>query len=413
YGSGRIRIFEEQAFKIDPAWKLPDQAGAKEKISQQIINDKNFRYQWLKDNGLLTKTPSAPAGQMVSGSEILTYQKNQWQFKDSAGEIWTFNKAGQLVGMSIPGSGEWQISSKDNRPVTLKKKDRTYVIAYDSNNLVSKIEFKKTKLAYQFQKGFLQESTDSNGQKYTYAYSSLNQLESIKGPKTHFSFDYQAHTGRIFKAVENGANANYSYDVKIFSDSEVSTTTIKDGKGEHKVEYTYKTGENGRYLAKLREIHGTQVTETQFNFNRQPTKILAPGSTQDISYDANGRILEIRRGEEVTSKVVRDNQSGKITEIRDRNQLRKFSYTSQGKISAVALSDGTILSFTYNPDGFIQTADLKDLNGLSEGLLTPVYKGQTVTDVLIDGKRPVNSNDKLRAVRFYQVINEATALPKY
>jgi YD repeat-containing protein len=188
---------------------------------------------------------------------------------------------------------------------------------------------------------------------------------------------------------------------------------IKDPKGTEKVEYTYLGLDSGRYLSKLKQINGSISTETHFNLNRQPIKIIAPELTQDIFYDQSGRIVEIKRAGEVIGKVTRDERSGKITEIKDRNQLRKFTYDLHGKISAVDLSDGAKLSFTYNPDGFIKTADLTDVKGLSEGLLTPIYEGETVTQVLIDGKVPASSADQLRAVRFYQVIHEATSLPKY
>jgi len=413
YGAGRIRIFENQEFQIDPGWKLPLQIELREKTIFRLKNDKNFRYQWLKENGLVTAKSSAQTQDMISGTETLTLQKNLWKFKDSAGETWTFDQAGKLIGMIIPGGGEWHLSYKNNFPDTLRNSDRVYTISYAPGGLVQKIEFRNLKLIYQYLNGLLQESIDASAKKYIYSYSSLGQLESIKGPNTHFQFGYLPNTGRVSKASENAYHSEYFYEEKKIFEGEIFTTTVKDEKGVQKIEFTYLGPSSGRYLAKLREIKGSVITETQFNPARLPTKIMSPDLIQEIFYDQNGRISEIKRSGESVSKVVRDNQSGKISEIVDRNQLRKFTYNALGKISTVSLGDGTKLSFIYNSQGFIQSADLTDLKGLSEGLLTPVYQGSLVTEVMIDGKKPTTAADKLRTVRFYQVIQDATSLPKY
>jgi hypothetical protein len=413
YGAGRVRVFETQEFKIDPGWKLPDQIDVKEKIIAQLKSDKVFRYKWLKENNYLAAKMGQPFSLMTLGTETLSFKKNQWYFKNSSGETWIFDASGKLVGMNIPGGGDWQITYKNNLPDSLRNNQRIYFISYDSDGLIQKIEFKKTKITYQFLKGYLQGSVDATAQKFFYGQSSIGQLESIKGSGIDYHFTYLPSTGRIIKVVENDSTTTYSYDEKKISGDEVFITTITDNKGVEKVEYTYTGLEKARYLSKLREIKGNLITETQFNSARQPIKIVSPQSIQEIFYDQFGRIIEIKNAGEVTGKITRDSQSGKITEITDRNQLRKFSYNLQGKIATVDLSDGARLIFTYNPDGFIQTADLTDLKGLSEGLLTPIYEGKTVTKVLIDGKVPANSADKLRAIRFYQVIQEATSLPKF
>lgn len=413
YGAGRIRVFETTPFNLDPSWKLPVQEDLKNKTIARLKSDKNFRYQWLKENGYSMSSAPKEFTSMTLGTEVLSFKNKQWTFKDSAGESWVFDLQGKLIGMNIPGGGEWQITYQNNLPATLKNTSRIYSLSYNSEQLIQKLEFKKSILQYQYQKQMLQESVDSSAKKYSYAYSAIGQLESIKAVGVDFQYVYQPNTGRVLKASENGDVSEYAYEEKKISDGEVITTTIKDAQGPQKIEYTYLGLASGRYLAKLREIKGQSTTETQFNVSRQPTKILSGHSTQEIVYDQNGRIAEIKKAGETTDRISRDSKSGKITEIRDRNQLRKFSYTPQGKINSVELGDGSKLSFLYNPEGNIQHADLTNLQGLSEGRLTPVYEGGMVKSVLLDGKKATRSEDQLRAVRFYQVIQEATSLPQF
>ena len=413
YGAGRIRVFETTPFNLDPSWKLPVQEDLKNKTIARLKSDKNFRYQWLKENGYSNSSAPKEFTSMTLGTEVLSLKNKHWTFKDSAGESWVFDLQGKLIGMNIPGGGEWQITYQNNLPATLKNASRIYSITYNSEQLVQKLEFKKSILQYQYQKKMLQESLDSSATKYSYSYSAIGQLESIKAVGLDFQYVYQPNTGRVLKASENGYVAEYAYEEKKISDGEVLTTTIKDAKSTEKIEYTYLGLSSGRYLAKLREMKGQSITETQFNSSRQPTKILSGNSTQEIVYDQNGRIAEIKKAGETTDRVTRDSKSGKITEISDRNQLRKFTYTPQGKINSVELGDGTKLSFVYNTEGNIQHADLTNREGVSEGRLTPVYEGITVKSVLLDGKKATGPEDQLRAVRFYQVIQEATSLPQF
>lgn len=409
YGAGRLRLFERSPFKLDSNWKLPQHDTLKQRLVNELTNNKVYRYQWLKDNNYLKKTAPCDIS-LFAGNESLNCQNGTWTFIDSSGESWKFNNEGRLIAFNFVKGGEWRLSYKNEKLHSIKNSSYEFFTNLTSEGLLQEITLKDGAIKYSFQNGLLISSEDTKKKKFTYSYSSRSQLESLRGDTFDYSFIYHPLSGKLTLMKINGEETKINYDEKKIDSNEVLVITIQKANELEKIEYTYTTNEKGRYLYRLKESSGNTFSETYFNPNRQPLRINESNRQQFISYDQQGRIIEIKTSASTSEKISRDPKTGKILEIQGTSEGRKFTYNQQGKIQSVLFNNGTSLNFTYDSSLLVTSFEIKNAN-FSEGKLSMLYEGRRVKDLLLNGKKPVNSTDKLLVTRFLQLMKEATSMP--
>ena len=300
--------------------------------------------------------------------------------------------------MKIFYNGEWSKSTDTlGNSITYK---------YDGN----KREIEKTdsvgtvvKTSYDYL-GNVSSLTDGNGNVTEYTYDYLNRLINVKKinngieENTKYTYDLNGNmltqtTGKVVvryeynvgnkvskkissigteiykyngdgtvetKTDKNGVSTNYIYDIHgRVTEEKVGSITIK---------YTYDKNNN---ILTLTDSTGT-TTRTYDELNSVTSKTVPKIGKIIYKYDVTGGITNLPEGAYAEVTVDKDNKevikiydkAKRLIEVREGNNVTKYSYYDNGNLKKVALPNGYTEEYTYNKDNTLQMLTNKNSSGV-------------------------------------------------
>ncbi|RKP43449.1 DUF6531 domain-containing protein, partial [Trinickia fusca] len=242
------------------------------------------------------------------------------------------------------GSEEWMYRDKDDNLTQYIHRDGSVErLAYDERgNLIGhhRTDGSLVEFAYD-EKDQITRLTDPHGQVWKRAYDQKgNVTEQIDplGHKTEYSYDGQGRLTEI-KDAKGGTKA-LAYDdtglLKSYRDCSGKTT-----------KWAYDS--QGR-LTETKDAEGGATT-IEYGPNGHPIAIRAPGSVEQLSYDAEGRLLSHTDGLSRTTRYTYD-EAGRIARRRDAlDQTLAYRYDRVGRLTALTDQNGATYRFAYDPVG--------------------------------------------------------------
>ena len=245
--------------------------------------------------------------------------------------------------------------------------------------------------------------TDGNGNVTEYTYDYLNRLINVKKinngieENTEYTYDLNGNmltqtTGKVVvryeynvgnkvskkissigteiykyngdgtvetKTDKNGVSTNYIYDIHgRVTEEKVGSITIK---------YTYDKNNN---ILTLTDSTGT-TTRTYDELNSVTSKTVPKIGKIIYKYDVTEGITNLPEGAYAEVTVDKDNKevikiydkAKRLIEVREGNNVTKYSYYDNGNLKKVALPNGYTEEYTYNKDNTLQILINKNSSG--------------------------------------------------
>jgi RHS repeat-associated protein len=251
----------------------------------------------------------------------------------------------------------------------------------NSNNLTSAVQPTGANATWGYSQGSSHPSypdtfTDSQGNAYTYGYSSSNNLTSITNPASgaHWQATYNTNGTVATETDADGNVTSYTYDTngnltKITSSAPRGATTITvdalsrmatrtDGKGQQST-YSYDALDR---LTQIRYSDSTSVTYT-FDGDGNQTALQDPSGATAYTYDSMNRMTEKVLPSTAIVTYAYDGV-GNLTSMQDAGGSVGYAHDQVNELTSLTEPNGAVTTFAYN-SAFYRTTTAYP-NGVTE-----------------------------------------------
>lgn len=302
-----------------------------------------------------------------------SYPIYEYEIKDSAQVIKTFDRYGSLTKITNQNGNETKLSYDENlnlKSVT-SAAGNTYQFTITEDGKVEKIQLPNGGvIAYEYdEENNLISYTDASGAVIRYEYDDEHRMTAWydgKGAKiVENTYDEE---GRVVKQLDaNGYQVTLEYNGS-------STTTI-DGNG-NQVTYHY---DDSYRTTSISYGDGTQEKSTYAD-NRLVSETDSLGHTTKYGYDEQGNVTSVTRFDGKSRISTYDDKNNLLSETDFEGIVTTYQYDDKGNILSIT-KDGTLLG-TYNYDDRGRLTAATDANG-NQNLLQ--YTGALLTG-MVDAK---------------------------
>ena len=221
--------------------------------------------------------------------------------------FFAYDERGQLTQAAWPDGGTMQMQYNDDGQLgsLMDRADGTWVWTYD-------------------ERGRPFSCADPAGALTQFMYRADGLPETIKRANGQWiRFAYDAYANRTVQMDSVGNRFVWTYDFL----GQLTTASEPDGAAQP-------------------SLAGAQSATEADSFNGSSTV-----ETFSPTYDADGRLIRLRRGNRLNWQFIRD-AAGRVREyIRPDGQSTRFHYDAVGRVTEVLFEDGTWYHYTYRPDG--------------------------------------------------------------
>jgi RHS repeat-associated protein len=240
----------------------------------------------------------------------------------------TYDAKGNKLSVTNPDGGKITYTYDPSNRVTSMTdlRDAVTSYTYNSSGLLIEKDYGTEKSVYTYKNGFLNTSTDPNGNVTTFAYDAA---------------------GRILTQTDaNGNTTSYTYDGNGNALSE--TNPLKNV-----VSYTYSS--RGKVLTKTDA--NENVTIYQYNGNGKTVSITDPkGNSTTYSYDGEDHLILTTDAQGKTTKTSYD-PAGRVLSNTDAvGNVTSYTYDAVGNVLTTTKPNGGVVTKTYYANGKVKTS---------------------------------------------------------
>lgn len=260
------------------------------------------------------------------GVEEYTYDEkgNVSEFKNHFGGVtyYEYDELHRVISVTSPLKGKTQYTYTIDGNVASETNSLGHVRYFDYN-----------------EKGLLIKETDYNGNVVEREYDEINRLKTIvnaDGGITTYDYDNMWNVSELVEP--NGAKTLYKYNL------ENHLEAIVDAIGN----ITYFTyDKNGNCLS---ESRGDVSNKFEYDAVGRKTKITyLNGIMCEYVYDVFDNIIEMTIGDDIKIQMKYDESNNLIEQKNLEGEIRRFTYTADGKINSVEDEYGRKTQYKYVP----------------------------------------------------------------
>ncbi|MEN9506217.1 MAG: hypothetical protein RI958_2143, partial [Actinomycetota bacterium] len=268
--------------------------------------------------------PEAPDGWTVTGSvTVSALGDGRWGLVWPTGERWSFDRDGRLSEMRSPYGQTVTVTRTDEGSVTVaSSQGPSLTLSITSGRVVSVSTDDGREVTYGYDTGALA-SVAAPGLVQQYRYDDAQQLVEVTSPV--------GTTTMVFGAAKVVGQTTASGQ-RVVVDYGPDGTTVEAG----------------------------TVREYRHDGDGRLTRVVEDGVDIEVrAFDASGNLVKARRIARPTGQVVSDLarvfESGRLVRETVNGTARSFIYDSQGRVTGIAVADGTT-SFEYDGGSPLPTA---------------------------------------------------------